>query len=83
MIYEADSAAEAMPVNSWQMIAELMPGTRRINPAFEALLDYLQKNKLPANFIDHLPEVQKSCFNSLPRTLKYFLNKKVRFKVTR
>jgi hypothetical protein len=80
MIYEADRAAETMPVKNWQTIAELMPGTRLISPHFEALLDYLQKNKLPANFIDHLPEAQKQCFNAMPRTLKYFLNKKVRFK---
>lgn len=79
MIYEADSAAEAMPVKDWPTIAGLMPGTRRLCPSFEALLDYLQKNKLPANFIDHLPKAQKRCFNALPRTLKYFLNKKVRF----
>lgn len=80
MIYEADRAAETMPVKNWQTIAELMPGTRLISSPFETLLDYLQKNKLPANFIDHLPEAQKQCFNALPRTLKYFLNKKVRFK---
>ena len=79
VIFEADAAQKKMPVANWQEVANLLPAAVKFYPEFSKLLQYLQRENLPADFFELLPQEHQTVYKNLPFPLKYLLEKKLRF----